>query len=111
MRFPAALGRAVQRFFRRSVRRSIGAGWALLALLALATPAAAHGGVTGPQDVVQDYGVLLFLVATVLIGVGVLAWVTFSPQADEDEDEAEGEAEPGEAAEAPVTPGGSRANR
>ena len=99
---------------RRAVRRSIGAAWALLAPLALATPVAAHGGVTGPQDVVQDYGVLLFLVATVLIGVGVLAWVTFSPQADEDdEDESGGQSEAGreDAAEAPVTPGGSRASR
>jgi hypothetical protein len=111
MKFSAALGCAVQQSCRRSLRRTIGAGWALFALLALATPAAAHGGVTGPQDAVQHYGVLLFLVATVLIGVGVLAWVTFSPQADEDEDEDEGEGEPGEAAEAPVTPGGSRANR
>jgi hypothetical protein len=105
------LSTASRRAVRRSVRRSIGAAWALLAPLALATPVAAHGGVTGPQDVVQDYGVLLFLVA---IGVGVLAWVTFSPQADEDdEDESGGEAEAGrgDAAEAPVTPGGSRASR
>ena len=65
----------------------------------------AHGEVTGVQDVVQDYGVLLFLVATVLIGAGVLAWVTFSPQPDENEDEAAG----GEAA--PATPEGSRGSR
>ncbi|MGI8424808.1 MAG: hypothetical protein ACR2NO_11990 [Chloroflexota bacterium] len=46
---------------------------------------ALHGGVTGVQDVVQDYGVLLFLVAVVLIGAGVLAWVMLSPQPDEEE--------------------------
>ena len=44
-----------------------------------------HGGVTGLQDVAQDYGVLLFLLAVVLIGAGVLAWVMLTPQADEDE--------------------------
>ena len=54
-----------------------------------ARPAPAlHGGVTGLQDVVQDYGVLVFLVAVVLIGAGVLAWVMLTPQTDE-EDEAE----------------------
>ncbi len=57
---------------------------ALAGLLLVATPAAAHGGVTGAQDVLQDYGVLLFLVAVVLIGAGVLTWVMLSPQpADE----------------------------
>jgi hypothetical protein len=44
------------------------------------TPARAHGGVTGVQDMVQDYGVLLFLVAVVLIGAGVVTWVSLSPE-------------------------------
>ena len=44
-----------------------------------------HGGVTGLQDVAQDYGVLLFLLSVVLIGAGVLAWVLLTPQTDEDE--------------------------
>jgi hypothetical protein len=44
-----------------------------------------HGGVTGLQDVVQDYGVLVFLLAVLLIGAGVLVWVMLSPQTDEDE--------------------------
>ena len=51
-------------------------------------PALAHGGVTGAQDIVQDYGVLIFLVAVVLIGAGVLAWVMLSPQPDEPDPEA-----------------------
>jgi hypothetical protein len=44
--------------------------------------------------------VLLFLLATVLIGAGVLAWVTFSPQEGEDdlEDRPDGEAPPAGAA-------------
>jgi len=44
-----------------------------------------HGGVTGLQDVAQDYGVLLFLVAIVLIGAGVLAWVLLTPQTEEED--------------------------
>jgi len=112
----------------RVARRVAGIAGGALCWLALAAPALAHGEVTGVQDVVQDYGVLLFLAATVLIGAGVLAWVTFSPQPDE-EDEAAGEA-PGGAqaggapgapgagsavdpapAAAPPTPEGSRASR
>lgn len=81
----------------------------LLAQLALATPAAAHGEVTGVQDVIQDYGVLLFLAATVLIGAGVLAWVTFSPQPDEEEVPVPEEVPLPE--EVPVTPGGSPGSR
>ena len=46
---------------------------------------ALHGGVTGLQDVAQDYGVLIFLLAVVLIGAGVLAWVMLSPQEDEED--------------------------
>jgi ABC-type uncharacterized transport system permease subunit len=53
---------------RRAAVAAGGACW----WLALATPALAHGEVTGVQDVVQDYGVLLFLVATVLIGAAVV---------------------------------------
>jgi hypothetical protein len=75
----------------RIARRLLGASAALLLALAQTRTAAAHGGVTGPQDFIQDNGVLLFLVATVLIGAGVLAWVTLSPQ--------EGDADVGEEAE------------
>jgi hypothetical protein len=111
----------------RAVRRAFGAACATLLTLVIAAPASAHGEVTGVQDVVQDYGVLLFLVAVVLIGAGVLAWVTFSPQPDEDEDQddavppspaptgvaeaSETPATPAPATPAPVTPEGSRANR
>ncbi|HEX2187223.1 MAG TPA: hypothetical protein VHN78_17160 [Chloroflexota bacterium] len=80
-------------WLRRTAFHLIGA---VLLCLGTATPAAAHGEVTGVQDVVQDYGVLVFLVATVLIGAGVLAWVTFSPQ-DGDGDETDDAAEPADA--------------
>jgi hypothetical protein len=99
----------------RAARRVAGALGATLLIMFLASPAGAHGGVTGVHDIVQDYGVLLFLVAVVLIGAGVLAWVTFSPQPDEDEDQ--GDAVPpsptgtAEVSETPITPGGNRANR
>ena len=46
------------------------------------SPVWAHGGVTGMQDIVQDYGVYAFLIAVVLIGAGVLTWVMLSPQPD-----------------------------
>lgn len=61
---------------------------ALAASLVLASPVLAHGGVTGAQDVVQDYGVLLFLLAIVLIGAGVVAWVLRAPEQPEDEPQA-----------------------
>jgi hypothetical protein len=80
----------------RIVRSAAGIAGGTLGWLVPATPAMAHGEVTGVQDVVQDYGVLLFLVATVLIGAGVLAWVTFSPQPDEEA--ADGEETPAFAA-------------
>ncbi|HEX2036107.1 MAG TPA: hypothetical protein VHS99_18150 [Chloroflexota bacterium] len=83
---------------RRTATHLIGA---VLLCLATATPVAAHGEVSGVQDVVQDYGVLVFLVATVLIGAGVLAWVTFSPQAG-DEDETDDPAEPASAPHEPA---------
>src|SRR5574341_603676 len=60
-------------------RCALAAGAAASAMLSAARPALAHGGATGAQDVLQDYGVLIFLVAVVLIGAGVLAWVTLSP--------------------------------
>jgi hypothetical protein len=113
---------AGRRTVRSTVRRALiaaGVTALLLAiLLGLPLPALAHGEVTGVQDVIQDYGVLLFLSATVLIGAGVLAWVTFSPQPDEDDDEEEGaeigtpleREEPG-AAEVPAIPEGSRGSR
>lgn len=68
-------------------RRILGVVSAAFWVLVAATPVRAHGGVTGPQDVVQDYGVLLFLLATVLIGAGVLAWAAFSPSRDEEVNE------------------------
>ncbi|HEU5318793.1 MAG TPA: hypothetical protein VFX49_21950 [Chloroflexota bacterium] len=50
-------------------------------LTAATTPVAlAHGGATGAQDVLQDNLALVFLLAIVLIGAGVLAWVLLSPQ-------------------------------
>jgi hypothetical protein len=108
-----------------ALRRAAGAAGGAFWWLALATPALAHGEVTGVQDVVQDYGVLLFLVATVLIGAGVLAWVTFSPQPDEEDEAAAGDqpagdgasgaaesgAAPAVAGTAPATPEGTRASR
>lgn len=70
---------------------------ALVCLFLVAGPVKAHGEITGAQDIVQDYGVLLFLVATILLGVGVLAWVTFGPQPDEAEvDRPAGSGRPGE---------------
>jgi hypothetical protein len=58
----------------------------LAAALAAAVPgiAFAHGGITGTQDVVQDYGVLIFLLGVVLVGAGVVAWVLRSPDPDEE---------------------------
>ena len=108
-----------------AIRRAVlGAAGGFVWWLALATPALAHGEVTGVQDVVQDYGVLLFLVATVLIGAGVLAWVTFSPQPDEEDataavrspgagvpGPADPAAAPAAAVAAPATPEGNRASR
>ncbi len=109
-----------------AIRRAVlGAAGGFIWWLALATPALAHGEVTGVQDVVQDYGVLLFLVATVLIGAGVLAWVTFSPQPDEEDRtgadvQPPGAGTPGQAdsaaasagtVAAPATPEGTRASR
>lgn len=56
------------------------AGLVAVTLLA-ASPkvSTAHGGVTGAQDLVQDYGLLLFLVAVILVGAGVLVWVLLAP--------------------------------
>jgi hypothetical protein len=110
---------------RRTARRALIAGGVTALLLALLLgfplPALAHGEVTGVQDVIQDYGVLLFLSATVLIGAGVLAWVTFSPQPDEDEEGVESgepqereereEREEPDAAGVPAIPEGSQGSR
>ena len=66
--------------------------WTSLAALGTALwphAALAHGGVTGTQDVLQDYGTLVFLLAVVLIGAGVVAWVLRVPPSPEDEDEPE----------------------
>jgi hypothetical protein len=110
-----------------TLRRVLIAAGVLALLLGLPQSALAHGEVTGVQDVIQDYGVLLFLSATVLIGAGVLAWVTFSPQPDEEEEEEEPDPldapaeaqEPGQPEEpagarptgTPATPEGSRGSR
>lgn len=63
----------------------------VLLVLAAPPPVAAHGGATGVDDALQDYGVMAFLLATVLIGAGVLAWVMLSPTPREDD---EGREEP-----------------
>jgi hypothetical protein len=70
-------------FASRIVLAAITAG---TGLLANARPAAAHGGVVGAQDLVQDYGALIFLLAIVLIAAGVLAWVMFGPERAEEAD-------------------------
>ncbi len=57
------------------IRRTAAALLATGAHALLAGSAAAHGGVTGARDVLEDYGVLIFLLAVVLIGAGVLTWV------------------------------------
>lgn len=69
-----------------ALRRLAVAPAAALGLMGAPDTAFAHGGVTGMQDVVQDYGVLIFLVAVVLIGAGVLTWVLLSPQEEEPEE-------------------------
>jgi hypothetical protein len=69
------------------VRRVAGAAGAVAVALGDVNTALAHGGVTGMQDVVQDYGVLIFLLAIVLIGAGVVAWVLRAPEPIEAEDE------------------------
>jgi hypothetical protein len=108
-----------------TLRRVLIAAGVLALLLGLPQSALAHGEVTGVQDVIQDYGVLLFLSATVLIGAGVLAWVTFSPQPDEEEAAEEepdpldppaepqepGQPEKPDGAVAPAIPEGSRGSR
>ena len=64
-----------------------------MALVPAAVPASAlaHGGVTGPGDVVQDYGLLVFLLAVVLIGAGVVLWVLRGPDPAETEEAGEGD--------------------
>ena len=72
-------------------RRALAAaGLALLVLallLAAPLPAAAHGEETGVADIWRDYGALIILVATVLVGAGVAAWALLTPKAPGDEDE------------------------
>jgi hypothetical protein len=82
---------------RRSagVRRALALALALLGPPLAAAPAAAHGGVTGAQDVLQDYGVLVFLIAVVLIGAGVIAWVSLSPEPPPSRDDEQPEATSG----------------
>ena len=70
----------------------VSAAWVVaLALAAVPAGAAAHGGVTGPGDVVQDYGVLVFLLAVVLIGAAVVLWVLRAPVPVETEETGEGD--------------------
>ncbi len=61
-----------------------------LLALAWATTAAAHGSVTGTQDIVQDYGVLIFLGVVVLVGAALVAWLSLSPEPGADEEGEEG---------------------
>ena len=73
------LSQSLATLFRRS-RVAKSAGSVAVALLsACPKVATAHGGVTGAQDLVQDYGLLLFLVAVILVGAGVLVWVLVAP--------------------------------
>ncbi|MBI3973200.1 MAG: hypothetical protein HY332_18140 [Chloroflexi bacterium] len=67
------------RAFHHLARPLLASGASFLVWLITATPAAAHGGATGAQDVVQDYGVFIFLAAVVLIGAGVVVWVLRAP--------------------------------
>ena len=73
------LSKSVAMLLRQS-RGLKSAGLVAVALVA-ASPKVltAHGGVTGAQDLVQDYGLLLFLVAVILVGAGVLVWVLLAP--------------------------------
>ena len=73
------LSKSVAMLLRQS-RGLKSAGLVAVALVA-ASPkvSTAHGGVTGAQDLVQDYGLLLFLVAVILVGAGVLVWVLLAP--------------------------------
>lgn len=78
----ASFSSPMMRWLARWLVRAVAVFVALIICLMVTTPAAAHGGVTGAQDMIQDYGVLLFLVAVVLIGAGVLVWVMLSPPAE-----------------------------
>lgn len=61
--------------------RVVRAGAVILAAIgALApSPVRAHGGVTGLDDVWQDYGLAIFLALVVVVGAGVLVWVMLAP--------------------------------
>ncbi len=82
----------------RRLRQRRGLKSAGLAALVLITSspriAIAHGGVTGAQDLFQDYGLLLFLVAVILIGAGVLVWVLLAAK-PHDSDEPDVAIDPG----------------
>lgn len=75
------------RRLRPWTKRCYSAVAAVATLLAWATPALAHGGLSGSQDVLSHYGVLVFLLAVVIVGAGVVAWVTLSPEPDEEDDD------------------------
>lgn len=67
-------------YVRSSRGAAIAATLAAALLLALPLPALAHGDAAGARHFVEDYAVLLFLVAVVLVGAGVLVWVMLAPQ-------------------------------
>lgn len=70
------------RVIRTCLRR-----WNLLSRLAglgvalAPAPAAAHGGRTGVDDLLVDYGLLAFAAVVVFVGAAVLAWLSFHPPA------------------------------
>jgi hypothetical protein len=63
---------------RMARRLAAAAAWAAGLSLAWAERASAHGGATGAQDFLQDYGGLVFLAIVVVVGAGVVAWVSGS---------------------------------
>lgn len=66
------------------MQRSLSVLSAALLVCLTAAPAAAHGGATGAQDFLQDYGVFIFLAAVLLIGAGVIGWVMVTPKPPSD---------------------------
>ena len=55
-----------------------------LALALVPRPAAAHGGRTGAEDLLVDYGLLAFAAVVVFIGAAVAAWLSFRPPPESD---------------------------
>jgi hypothetical protein len=99
--------------YSRAVARLGAAAATGLPALAWATTAAAHGNVTGTQDIVQDYGVLIFLGVVVLVGAALVAWLSLSPEPGEeeaDEEEEASEALAGGITRAPIAEAGPSAS-